>query len=88
MSIEKAIVYTFEEIIAQQVYPKAYTRSFVVVEAYQNLEQRLLSKQAEMDNLNKNLRWLVEHAIDTAAISKAKGAELLNIPLIDFINKE
>jgi hypothetical protein len=34
--------------------------------------------------LQGSLEWLVRHSIETASISKAKGAELLGIPLIDM----
>ena len=40
----------------------------------------------ENAKVTKILNWLVFHAIDTASISKAKGAELLGIPLIDMDN--
>lgn len=38
---EPAIVYTFEEILAAKDFPKAYTRSFVVVEKYNEVKDRL-----------------------------------------------
>ena len=41
----------------------------------------------EKKTLQNNLKWLVLHAIETTAISKAKGAELLGISLIDFIKE-
>ena len=31
-----------------------------------------------------NLEWLVKHSIKSGSISKARGAELLNMPLIDM----
>lgn len=34
--------------------------------------------------LRQKLKWLIKHSIDTASISKAKAAELLDIPLIDL----
>ncbi len=33
------------------------------------------------------LRWLVGHSVAAGSISKAKGAELLGIPLIDYVNE-
>lgn len=38
----------------------------------------------ELEETQKNLLWLVMHAIDSASISKAKGAELLGVSLIDM----
>jgi hypothetical protein len=34
--------------------------------------------------LDKKFQWLVEHAMDTASISRAKAADLLDVSLIDL----
>lgn len=49
-----------------------------------NQSKRLESLQSENADFRTALEWLVNHAIDTASISKAKGAELLKVPLIDL----
>lgn len=41
----------------------------------------------EHDRLRDNLRWLVDHSVAAGSISKAKAAELLGIPLIDYVNE-
>lgn len=38
----------------------------------------------QYEALQKNLIWLVNHAINSATISRAKGAELLGVALIDL----
>jgi hypothetical protein len=40
------------------------------------------------EQLYENLKWLVYHSLNRAIISKAKAAELLGIPLIDFKYEE
>jgi hypothetical protein len=41
-------------------------------------------KYFDYDNLENAHRWLIHHAWLTGSISKAKAAELLGVPLIDF----
>lgn len=50
---EPAIVYTFEEIVNAQNYPKAYSRKFVVVEKYQELEALLKDCLSVIKGVNK-----------------------------------
>lgn len=38
----------------------------------------------ELVKIQKKLDWIVFHSIDSGCISRAKGAELLDIPLIDL----
>lgn len=38
----------------------------------------------DYDDLHARLKWLIHHAWFTGSISKAKVAELLDVPLIDF----
>ena len=41
----------------------------------------------EVNRIADNLRWLVDHSVAAGSISKVKGAELLGIPLIDYVNE-
>lgn len=50
--LEPAIVYTFEEIIDAQKYPKAYGRKFVVVEKYDELRTQLAAAKEELGRMN------------------------------------
>lgn len=50
------------------------------------LARAYLELEKKNTKVTKILNWLVFHAIDTASISKAKGAELLGISLIDMDN--
>lgn len=38
----------------------------------------------DYDDLYARHKWLIQHAWLTGSISKAKAAELLGVPLIDF----
>ena len=52
-----------------------------------NKNQEHLTHVIDMESyrrIESSLLWLVKHAIDTASISRAKGAELLGVPLIDL----
>lgn len=51
--LEPAIVYTFEEIIDAQKYPKAYGRKFVVVEKYDELRTQLAAAKDSNDSLER-----------------------------------
>ena len=56
-----------------------YNKKYVETLHYKNATIELEAYTAK-----QKLAWLVNHAIESAAISKAKGAELLDIPLIDM----
>ena len=47
-------------------------------------ESRMAQLQSENAKLKDKLLWLVMHSIECTAISKAKGCEILGVPLIDF----
>lgn len=58
------------------------------------LEKALANEIRALDDLfqmytkqSTTLRWLVDHSVAAGSISKAKGAELLGIPLIDYVNE-
>jgi hypothetical protein len=50
---EEPIIYSFEDIISKKDYPKAYTRSFVVVEKYNELQSRYY----KLDEINCQLNY-------------------------------
>lgn len=60
-----------------------YWQNHTSIEGFKKENKKLADENAKV---TKILNWLVFHAIDTASISKAKGAELLGIPLIDMDN--
>lgn len=53
-----------------------------------SIEQKLSAAQAEIARLKAKLenrfKWLVRHSLLTSSISRAKAAELLEVPLIDL----
>ena len=51
--------------------------------AYAALEQKVKELESANTVLSTKFLWLVRHAFDSFAITKARAAELLGVPLID-----
>lgn len=47
-------------------------------------KRQYFNLEVKLDKANKNLVWLVKHAMESAILSKAKASELLDCSLIDF----
>lgn len=58
------------------------------ISALSSQNQKLMESEEWMhsafDQCHAALKWLAKHSIDAAIISRAKAAELLNVPLIDL----
>lgn len=73
--------------IKERFRPKSPPESanYEYEQAYEDYVLCVVPKlQDRVDELEKQLTWLVRHAIFCAAISRAKGAEILGVPLIDL----
>lgn len=76
----------FDDIDYDQRADEVY-QEYLVQKEIDKLEKALSDMFHMYKQTKANLRWLVDHSVAAGSISKAKGAELLGIPLIDYVNE-